>query len=86
MTEEEKQGQTSVIRLWRFSGEANYKASICSEEEKATLIKKWRSLGLVNLKSKMDDLHATFVDANEIYDFLFNVVCKDIKDITIMST
>ena len=33
----------------------------------------------------MADLNATYFDAQHMYDFLANVVCKDIRDITIMS-
>lgn len=34
----------------------------------------------------MGDLHATKFDAAAMYDFLSNVVCKDLRDITIMSS
>ena len=33
----------------------------------------------------MADLHATYNDAISMYDFLENKICKDIRDITIMS-
>lgn len=35
-------------------------------------------------KQRMDDLHATLTDAQKMYDFLQNVLCRDIRDITIM--
>lgn len=34
----------------------------------------------------MADLHATNVDARAIYSFLTEMICKDLRDITIMST
>jgi hypothetical protein len=33
----------------------------------------------------MGDLHATYSDATYMYDFLINVSCMEIPDITIMS-
>jgi hypothetical protein len=33
----------------------------------------------------MADLHATKYDAESMYDFLANTICKDIQDITIMT-
>jgi hypothetical protein len=33
----------------------------------------------------MGDLHATYSDAQEMYDFMANVICREIGDITIMS-
>lgn len=34
----------------------------------------------------MNDLHATNVDARAIYSFMTEMICKDLRDITIMST
>jgi hypothetical protein len=36
-------------------------------------------------KQGMADLHATKYDAESMYDFLANTICKDIQDITIMT-
>ena len=33
----------------------------------------------------MSDLHATYYDAQQMYDFMSNVMCKDLSEITIMS-
>jgi len=33
----------------------------------------------------MADLHATYNDAQIMYDFLAKEVCKDVRDITVMS-
>jgi len=36
-------------------------------------------------ENKMQDLHATYKDATSMVDFLYNVICLDVRDITIMS-
>ena len=48
----------------------------------------WERDGLydkVKNENRMQDLHATYKDATAMADFLYNVICLDIRDITIMS-
>jgi hypothetical protein len=41
--------------------------------------------GVTGGKNLMEDLHATYNDATSMVDFLYNVICLDVRDITIMS-
>lgn len=75
MTEEQKRGLT-VVKLWNTVGKEAYKASISNDMLKTALFSLWTSTGEIKPKAKMQDLHATYFDATEIYDFLATTVCK----------
>ena len=44
----------------------------------------WQKEGKLAKKGFMANLHATYFDAKEMYDFMINVICKEIPDITLM--
>lgn len=93
MTDELKLGHTKPVTYWKNVGEAEWLDKNINDPEK---LNEWKEkfrlkeenkekFDKIKAKPVMADLHATYFDANSMYDFLSNVICKEIPDITIMS-
>ena len=89
MKEEDKLGYTKMIDYWNKVEKEEWVQKNKADPEKfkdwMTKFRDKKKFDKVKAKSVMADLHATYFDANSMYDFLSNVVCKEIPDITIMS-
>lgn len=95
MTEEKKGGAPNPHKLWNDDNPEKWgtsrkklaleKYTRKNPKLKEALIEKMRLKGELEEKPVMNDLHATYFDAQEMYDFMANVICRDIRDITIMS-
>jgi len=87
MTPEETKGFANAVKMWNGQEKEKAMKRLMSDEvRKKAFIDAKLASGDIKEEGIMGDLHATYFDALHMYEFLANVITKDIQDITIMST